>query len=274
MQLRFDTMGPHLVATGADASEEHHRERMLYRFELGQVLLADGEPVGLLKLARDPGEWTVIQIQLAPKLQGRGLGRQLLEEFLSEARAAGRDVVLNVLRANPAKKLYERLGFYVERQDEHHYFMRVHPYGLRPATAGDVVGIKACIDASYGHYVARIGRLPGPMTDDWGEIVRTREVTVAERDGRIAGVLLVGTTGEGFLLETVGVDPENRGKGLGRMLLERAEAEARQAGFDSIYLYTHQRMTENHALYRKIGYVEYDRRVEHGFPRVFMRKKL
>ena len=127
MQLRFDTMGPHLVAVGADSSEAHHRARMEYRFELGQVLLENGEPAGLLKLARDPEEWEVIQIQLAPKLQGRGLGRQLLEEFLAEAKAAGKDVVLNVLKANPAKKLYERLGFRVEREDEFRYYMRVRP---------------------------------------------------------------------------------------------------------------------------------------------------
>jgi len=127
MQLRFDTMGPHLVAAGADSSEEHHRKRMLYRFELGQVLLEGGKPVGLLKLARDPKEWEVVQIQLAPELQGRGLGRRLLEEFLAEAKAAGKDVVLNVLRKSPAKKLYERLGFRVEREDEFRHYMRVRP---------------------------------------------------------------------------------------------------------------------------------------------------
>lgn len=127
MRLRSDTMGPHLLAVGADASEEHHRRRMQYRFELGQVLLEGGEPAGLLKLARDPKEWEVIQIQLVPRLQGRGLGRQLLEEFLAEAKAAGKDVVLNVPKASPAKKLYERLGFRVEREDEFRYYMRARP---------------------------------------------------------------------------------------------------------------------------------------------------
>ena len=33
-------------------------------------------------------------------------------------------------------------------------------------------------------------------------------------------------------------------------------------------------MSENLSLYARIGYVEYDRRVEHGYGRVFMRKKL
>lgn len=147
-------------------------------------------------------------------------------------------------------------------------------YALRPAGAEDVPGIKACIDASYRHYVERIGRLPGPMTDDYAEIVATRKVTVAESGGAIVGVLILDVTSDGFLLETVGVDPANRGKGLGRILLELAEAEARRAGFDSIYLYTHEKMTENQALYAKIGYVECGRRVDEGLPRVYMRKRL
>jgi hypothetical protein len=33
-------------------------------------------------------------------------------------------------------------------------------------------------------------------------------------------------------------------------------------------------MTENQALYARIGYAEYDRRSEHGLTRVFMRKQL
>ena len=64
-----------------------------------------------------------------------------------------------------------------------------------------------------------------------------------------------------------------RGKGIGRALLEFAEAEARRAGFDSIYLYTHEKMTENLALYSKIGNGEYDRRSQGDFSLVFMRKK-
>jgi ribosomal protein S18 acetylase RimI-like enzyme len=53
-----------------------------------------------------------------------------------------------------------------------------------------------------------------------------------------------------------------------------AEAEARQAGFDSLYLYTHEKMTENLALYSRIGYVEYDRRSQGAFSLVYMRKRL
>ena len=148
-------------------------------------------------------------------------------------------------------------------------------YTLRPADVRDLAGIKACIDAAYGHYIERIGRVPAPMTDDYEEVIRTRRsVTVAELGGAIVGVLVLDVTGEGFCLETVGVAPTHWGKGLGRAFLELAEADASKAGFDSIYLYTHQLMTENQVLYRKIGYAEYDRRVEDGRPRVYMKKRL
>jgi ribosomal protein S18 acetylase RimI-like enzyme len=66
----------------------------------------------------------------------------------------------------------------------------------------------------------------------------------------------------------------HQGSGVGRALLERAEVAARRAGFDSIYLYTHERMTENLALYSRIGYVECDRRPHRETCVVYLRKKL
>jgi ribosomal protein S18 acetylase RimI-like enzyme len=147
-------------------------------------------------------------------------------------------------------------------------------HSLRPATEEDAPSVAELVDAAYGHYVDRIGRLPGPMTDDYGEVIRDRQVTVAESDGTIVGVLVLAVTDEGFGIDNVAVDPSRRGTGLGRTLLELAEAEARRAGFDSIYLYTHEKMTENLELYSRIGYVEYDRRSRGDFSLVFMRKHL
>ena len=112
------------------------------------------------------------------------------------------------------------------------------------------------------------------MTADYGKVIEECRATVVEDRDRIIGVLVLAVTEEGFLLENVAVDPSHRGKGLGRILLEFAEAEARREGFESIYLYTHEKMTENQALYAKIGYVEFERRTEKGLPRVYMRKLL
>jgi ribosomal protein S18 acetylase RimI-like enzyme len=145
---------------------------------------------------------------------------------------------------------------------------------LRPATEADVPRLTELVQAAYGHYVERLGALPRPMTDDYAEVVRSFRVTVAERDGEVVGLIVLGVDPEGFLVDNVAVDPSYQGCGVGRALLEHAEDAARRAGFDSIYLYTHERMTENLALYSRIGYVEYDRRAHGDDFLVYLRKQL
>jgi ribosomal protein S18 acetylase RimI-like enzyme len=145
---------------------------------------------------------------------------------------------------------------------------------LRPATPVDVPRLTELVQAAYGHYVERLGGPPRPLTDDYAEVVRSRSVTVAERGGEIVGLIVLAVDAEGFAVDNVAVDPAHQGSGVGRALLEHAEAAARGAGFDSIYLYTHELMTENQALYRRLGYEEYERRM-HGDARlVYLRKEL
>jgi len=145
---------------------------------------------------------------------------------------------------------------------------------IRGAADADAAKVEACVRDAYQHYVERIGQMPGPMLEDYRQVIRDREVFVVERAGQIEGVLVLMVTEEGFLLDNVAVSPRVRGQGVGRRLLELAEERARADGFASIYLYTHERMTENRALYARIGYVEYDRRAEKGRLRVYMRKQL
>jgi ribosomal protein S18 acetylase RimI-like enzyme len=147
-------------------------------------------------------------------------------------------------------------------------------YSLRPATGVDASEITALVKAAYAHYTERIGILPRPMTDNYAEVIRSSRVTVAESGGTIAGVIVLAITEEGFAIDNVAVHPSHRGKGLGKALLEFAESEARRARFDSIYLYTHEKMTENLTLYSRIGYVDYDRRSQGDFSLVYMRKHL
>lgn len=47
---------------------------------------------------------------------------------------------------------------------------------------------------------------------------------------------------------------------------------SRNGGFDTVTLYTNERMTENIELYKKLGFEETERRLEKGYHRVYMRK--
>ena len=151
--------------------------------------------------------------------------------------------------------------------------MDVDP-GIRTAKPSDAVAITRCVEAAYQHYIPRMGKPPGPMVDDYANVIQQHSAFVVEENGEIVGVLVLIQTESGMLLDNVAVHPEHQGEGLGRRLLELAESETRNQGYAQLDLYTHECMTENIEMYKRIGYVETERKTEHGFNRVYMQKAL
>ncbi len=145
---------------------------------------------------------------------------------------------------------------------------------LRPAAAADAAEIARCVEAAYSPYIERIGEPPGPMLDDYRQIVRDHRVFVVESGGGIVGAIVLKEERGSVLLDNVAVLPSRHGEGIGRRLMLHAEGEARRLGYGVIDLYTHELMTENFAMYARNGYEEVERRTERGFPRIYMRKRL
>lgn len=145
---------------------------------------------------------------------------------------------------------------------------------IRPASARDVARMQAIVDQAYAIYIPRIGKKPGPMLDDYAARVAEGAAWVAEQDGQVAGILVLLPEADHLLLDNVAVAPEAHGKGVGRALVAFAEAEARRRGHAEIRLYTHEKMTENIAMYPRLGYAETHRAQQAGYDRVFFRKKL
>jgi ribosomal protein S18 acetylase RimI-like enzyme len=75
------------------------------------LLLTAEQPIGRLYVDDRPEEIGLMEISLLPEWRGRGLGTVLVRELMETARAAGKPVRLYVERFNPAKRLYDRLGF-------------------------------------------------------------------------------------------------------------------------------------------------------------------
>ncbi|QOQ78012.1 GNAT family N-acetyltransferase [Pseudomonas poae] len=145
---------------------------------------------------------------------------------------------------------------------------------LRPATANDVAAIEAIVDAAYSPYIARIGRKPGPMLEDYRQLVEAGGVQVLDNAGTVQGFVILLAGDGALLLDNLAVAPDAQGLGFGRLLMEFAERHAIDAGYATIQLYTHETMTENIALYTRRGYMETHRAVEQGLRRVYMTKRL
>lgn len=94
-----------------------------------QVIEIDGERAGRLYVARWPREIRIVDIALLPAYRGRGTGAHLLRGLLAEGASSSRTVSIHVERANPALRLYERLGFVFVEERGVYFFMERRPSG-------------------------------------------------------------------------------------------------------------------------------------------------
>jgi ribosomal protein S18 acetylase RimI-like enzyme len=145
---------------------------------------------------------------------------------------------------------------------------------IRLAQLEDVEILRRIVDAAYGHYVSRLGKPPGPMLDDYSQRVTDGQAWVLENEGTPAGVLILEDIDGALLLDNLAVAPAAQGRGNGRALITFAELEARRRGHANLRLYTNVLMTENLALYERLGFRETGRVTEKGYERLYMAKAL
>ncbi|MFN2441589.1 MAG: GNAT family N-acetyltransferase [Thermoanaerobaculia bacterium] len=78
------------------------------------VIEADEVAVGTVCVERRPDAFYILELQLLPAYQGRGIGGDVVRSIIRDATAECVPVALSVVPANArAQRLYERLGFRV-----------------------------------------------------------------------------------------------------------------------------------------------------------------
>lgn len=122
--LRKLTMNTHLKTAGIDMTDDQHQARVMEHFDDSYLIMLDDNPVGLIQLGVINKAIHIRQFQIHPDYQGRGLGKRVLDVCKKKARQRNTSVTLYVLLENPAKNLYLRNGFEIERTDKIQHFMR------------------------------------------------------------------------------------------------------------------------------------------------------
>lgn len=85
-----------------------------------RIVQLRGQDVGYLKTAWQSGGVLIEGIYLDESFRSRGLGGPIIADVIAKAR---RPVKLIVHKTNPAKNLYQRLGFKITKENETRYFM-------------------------------------------------------------------------------------------------------------------------------------------------------
>jgi ribosomal protein S18 acetylase RimI-like enzyme len=121
-------MREYVLATWGAWNDEEVRQRSSENIAGGftQIIELESTAIGIQVVAREPDSIRLLQIFILPEYQRRGIGSELIERLLAEARSARLPLRLRVLRVNPAFALYRRMGFKVVEATPERYFME-HP---------------------------------------------------------------------------------------------------------------------------------------------------
>lgn len=106
---------------------QHHHYQTHYRDTEWLIVEHEGRPVGRLYLATWADELRIVDIAIAEGARGMGFGAAILADVQTTARAAGKPVTIHVEKANPAQRLYARLGFSVVEDKGVYDFCRWTP---------------------------------------------------------------------------------------------------------------------------------------------------
>jgi GNAT superfamily N-acetyltransferase len=92
-----------------------------------RIITVDGADIGWLQTLTHDGSYFLGQLFVEPPHQRRGIGTEVMHRLIGEATRAGQAMTLAVVKINPAKRLYDRLGFRVVHDDERKFYMRREP---------------------------------------------------------------------------------------------------------------------------------------------------
>lgn len=126
--IQRTAIGPYVDATwGWDEAaqrrffDEHFDPRKF------QIVRVAGWDAGFLSVEERAGHVYLGNLALLPGFQRRGIGAEVVASVLEQSDERGLPVRLQVLRSNPARRFYERLGFVLRGETDTHFQLERAP---------------------------------------------------------------------------------------------------------------------------------------------------
>ena len=78
---------------------------------IDHIVTAAGEPIGRLLVDESGATIDLVDIAVLSRLHGQGIGTAVLRDLIERSEQTQQPITLHVIDANPARQLYERLGW-------------------------------------------------------------------------------------------------------------------------------------------------------------------
>jgi len=92
-----------------------------------RIMVLEGVDIGWLQTITQDDELFIAQMIIDRLFQRKGIGTEVMKYLIGEAGCVNQAVRLNVVKINPARRLYERLGFQITHEDDRKFYMKREP---------------------------------------------------------------------------------------------------------------------------------------------------
>lgn len=120
------SMKDYITQTRGEWKEQREESQFRHQLDLSaaQVIQSENLDVGFIMAPiKDNARW-IHTLCIVLEHQNRGIGTEVVRSVIAEAERQNMPLYLSVLKVNPARRLYERLGFVVIEDTEHHFTMK------------------------------------------------------------------------------------------------------------------------------------------------------
>ena len=112
---------------GWDEAQQEMAFRQEFAASVREIICWREQDIGSI-VVEDHDDFLFLDyIAILPAYQNQGMGTAIVKRLLEEGARRALPVKLSVLKVNPARYLYERLGFCIVGNDEYRYYMEAKP---------------------------------------------------------------------------------------------------------------------------------------------------
>ena len=97
---------------------ENHKNDM-------RIIEIDNNDVGVTTFYEENNEYVVGLIIVHPDYRGKGVATNIIKKYIDIAKKNNKNIKIKTYKFNPAKKLYERLGFKIYNEDDTHVYLKI-----------------------------------------------------------------------------------------------------------------------------------------------------
>jgi ribosomal protein S18 acetylase RimI-like enzyme len=109
---------------GWDEGQQVEKFARKWNVDEVRIITVATEDAGWLQTAPVEDAVFLKEIYLGRPFQRQGIGTRVMQIVVEEAQLQSKAVTLGVVKINPARRLYERLGFRTTGEDEYKFYMR------------------------------------------------------------------------------------------------------------------------------------------------------